>query len=151
MKRILFAAAVALAGLPTLSHAQTSPATDALSACAMRSVSSDESIIIARWLFIAMSRHPGLPQATRVSDSDGLEANRQMGRLVNLLLFERCAAETRTAIQAVGQETALDAVFGTLGEKAMMDLMGNSEVLASVIQLGAFVDVQRLNEIGAAR
>jgi len=100
-----------------------------------------------RWLFIAMSRHPSLPPGARVSDSDGLEANRTMGALVNRLLFEACPDETRATVQAHGRDAALDAAFGTLGEKAMTDLMANTDVLASVIQLGAYVDAQRFEAL----
>ena len=100
-----------------------------------------------RWLFIAMSRHPSLPPGTRVSDADGLEANRTMGALVNRLLFEACPNEALATAQANGREAALDATFGTLGEKAMNDLMGNADVLASVIQLGAYVDTQRFEAL----
>ena len=72
-----------------------------------------------------------------------------MGALVNRLLFDACASEARAAVQAGGQDAALEAAFGTLGEKAMTDLMGNADVLASVIQLGAYVDRERLTALSA--
>lgn len=150
MKKFVFAvaAALALASQPSVSHAQVStPDLDALTACINNSVTTEESVVTARWLFIAMSRHPSLPQTSRVSDADGLEANRRMGDLVNELVFNRCSNQTLTAIRSAGQEAALDVVFGTLGEKAMMDLMSNRDVLASVVQLGAYVDINRLNAL----
>lgn len=113
----------------------------------VRSMSMEDSVTTTRWLFIAMSRHPSLVRTAQVSDADGLDANRRMGALVNRLLFDTCAAEARTAFQSAGQEAALEATFGTLGEKAMTDLMGNPDVLASVIQLGAYVDQNRLEAL----
>jgi hypothetical protein len=53
-------------------------------------------------------------------------------------------------VRTSGQEAALNAAFGTLGEKVMTDLTGNADVLASVIQLGAYVDRDRLSALSAA-
>jgi len=145
MKRILFTILFTIAGSQTLAAAQT-PA-DALATCVSTSMSNQDSVVTARWLFIAMSRHPALPQGARVSDSEGLDANRQMGALVNRMLFEVCASETRAAIQGQGRDAALEAAFNMFGQRAMTDLMGNPDVMASVIQLGAYVDQQRLNAL----
>ncbi|MGQ0531260.1 MAG: hypothetical protein ACT4OF_01040 [Caulobacteraceae bacterium] len=147
MRQAFFAALFVLAGSQTLASAQDSPA-DALAACVVRSASGDDSVTLARWLFIAMSRHPSLSQTVQVSDADGLDANRRMGALFNRLLFEACTNETRAAFQSAGREEALAAAFGALGEQAMTELMGNPDVLASVIQLGAYVDRERLEALG---
>jgi hypothetical protein len=148
MKQLLLTCALTLAGLPTLAAAQTpSNPSAALAACVVRSTNSDDSVTTMRWLFIAMSRHPSLPPGTRVSDADGLDANRNMGALVNRLLFEACANEARATVQTQGRDAAIDAAFSTLGEKAMTDLMGNADVLASVIQLGAYVDTERFDAL----
>lgn len=148
MKYALCAIILATATAPSLGHAQPAPtATDALTDCVVRSMSMDDSVTTTRWLFIAMSRHPSLVSTAQVSDADGLEANRRMGALLNRLLFDACATEARAAFQSAGQQAALEATFGTLGEKAMTDLMGNRDVLASVIQLGAYVDQNRLEAL----
>jgi hypothetical protein len=112
-------------------------------------MTSEDSVVAARWLFIAMSRPPSLPRGARVSDNDGLGANRQMGALVNRILFESCQQETRAALQAQGQEAALGAAFNTLGERAMTDLMTNPDVMASVVQLGAYVDQEQFGALTA--
>lgn len=67
-----------------------------------------------------------------------------MGALVNRILFDTCADETRIAIAASGSETAFQTAFGTLGEEAMGDLMTNPDVMASIVQLGAYLDTNRL-------
>jgi hypothetical protein len=151
MKKLLLALALMMVGSQTPAAAQTPDPSAALAACVVRSTNSDDSVTTMRWLFIAMSRHPSLPPGTRVSDEDGLEANRRMGALVNRLLFEACPDETRATVQAQGRDAALDAAFGTLGEKAMTDLMGNTDVLASVIQLGAYVDTQRFDALATTQ
>ena len=152
MKRILFAALLACACPPGLANAQvSSPEASALSACVTRSVNREDSVTTMRWLFIAMSRHPDLPQSARVGDSEGMEANRRMGALFNRLIFETCPSEAQAAFRALGQEGALDAAFGALGEKAMTDLMANQDVLASVVQLGAYIDSERFNALAAPR
>jgi hypothetical protein len=47
------------------------------------------------------------------------------------------------------RNAALEAAFNTLGQKAMLDLMTNADVMASIIQLGAYVDQQRFNGLAA--
>jgi len=152
MRRVLYVACLAL-GLSVLpAHAQPmDSASRALSECVVRSTSAQDSVVTARWLFIAMSRHPDLPQSSRVSDADGLEANRQMGGVVNRLLFDACANEARAATSANGYEGAINVAFGTLGEAAMAHLMNDPDVLASVIQLGAYVDRERLTTLSGAQ
>lgn len=140
----LFTAMAALVLLTTPAAAQTNAGIDALRACVANSTNEEDSVVTARWLFIAMSRHPSLPQSVRVGDREGLDANRQMGALVNRILFDTCADETRIAIAASGSETAFQTAFGTLGEEAMGDLMTNPDVMASIVQLGAYLDTNRL-------
>jgi hypothetical protein len=150
MKNALIAAVFAAGFGLGPAHAQTtSDPVSALNACVSGAVTTEDSVTTARWLFIAMSRHPSLPQSVRVSDTEGLEANRRMGALVNRLLLDACAQETRAAVSAAGHDAAFHAAFGTLGEKAMADLMGNTDVLASIIQLGAYVDRDRLSALAA--
>lgn len=150
IRQLLLMAALGLSA-PSITSAQTTATPqETLSSCVTRSMSVNDGITTARWLFIAMSRHPDLPQAVRVGDSDTLAANRDMGALVNRMLFEFCSAETRAAIATHGQEAALEAVFSTLGETAMTHLMGNRDVLASVIQLGAYVDQERFIALAGA-
>lgn len=139
----------AMVAAPSISNAQTPAQNDALTSCVVRSATQADSVVLMRWLFIAISRHPDLPQNVRVGDAEGLAANRDMGALVNRMLFEACEAETRAAVAANGPEAAVEAVFGTLGEKAMTDLMGNSDVMASVIQLGAYIDRTRFEALMA--
>lgn len=150
MKQILITVFFALAGSQAAMAQSTATPSEALSACVSSSMTSSDSVVAARWLFIAMSRHPSLPQGARLSDAEGLQANREMGALVNRMLFEACHSETRAAFEAHGQEAALDAAFNTVGEKAMTDLMGNADVMASVMQLGAYIDHQRFNALTTA-
>jgi len=145
MKKAIIAAAFAFALTAAPAHAQTTdPVATALKQCVVASTSHEDGVVTASWLFIAMSRHPDLPQSARVSDADGLVANRQMGALVNRLLFRSCATEARAAVAAFGMEATFQIAFSTLGETAMAHLMNNPDVLASVMQLGAYVDRDRL-------
>lgn len=148
MKKALCVIAFALALAPTLASAQTppSPAVQALSACMTRSMTSEDNIVLARWIFVAIARHPSVLQLTNISDAQRVEANRQMGALFNKLVIESCPNETRAAFRSDG-EHAIEAPFGTLGETAMTDIMGNADVNAGVLQMGAYIDQQRLNAL----
>lgn len=81
-----------------------------------------------------------------ISDAQRVEANRQMGALVNRLLIEACPNETRAAFRENGTE-ALSAPFSALGEHAMVDIMGNADVNAGIAEMGSYIDSERLGAL----
>jgi len=147
MKVATLLLALALVLAPRPASAQTaSPAAQALSACAVRSMSEEDNITLTTWLFMAIARHPSVSNLVSITDAQRLENTRKMGALINEILVESCAAETRAAFREGGME-AVYSSFGALGEHAMGALMQNPDVEAAVIQVGAYVDEQRLNAL----
>lgn len=139
---LVFALACALSPAP--SWAQTpSPAAQALSACITRSTSSEDHIVLVRWIFVAMARHPSVSELATISDPQRVEANRAMGALVNRLLLDACPNETRLAFQTDGQR-ALEVPFGALGETAMTGIMGHADVNAAVVEMTSYLNGERL-------
>ncbi len=143
----LFTTAVAAAALlltPQIASAQTTPSpTEALSSCVTNATTDADKIVLMRWLFVAMSRHPSVTELANVSDAQRVDANRQMGALVNKLLLDACPNQTRAAV-ASGGEQALQAAFSAFGAQAMRTLMNNPDVNAGVIEMTAYLDQQRL-------
>lgn len=133
------ALAIVCALAPMQSWAQTpSPTSQALSACLLRSASEADRIVLIRWIFVAMARHPSVSGLAAIPDAQRVAANRQMGALFNRLLLDSCPNETRASFQAEG-EKALEIPFGTLGEAAMTGIMDHPDVNASVIEMTAYL------------
>ena len=136
--------AIACIVSPTCSWAQTpSPTAQALSTCLTRSTSSADHLVLIRWIFVAMARHPSVSDLAEIPDAQRVAANRQVGALFNRLLLDSCRNETRAAFQAEG-EKALEVPFATLGEHAMTGIMEHPDVNAAIVEMTAYLDRERL-------
>jgi hypothetical protein len=134
-------------GAPRVAEAQTpSPAAQALSACIEQHTTSEDNIVLLRWLFVSIARHPSVSPLAAIPDAERVDANRQMGALFNRLVLESCSSETRAAFQSDGQP-ALNLAFEEFGERAMTSLMSNPDVGAGMSEVGAYIDEQRLQQL----
>jgi 3-oxoacyl-ACP reductase-like protein len=142
-----FAALIACATAPA-AEAQATPATPsaALSACLVRSTTAADHTLLAQWIFVTMSRHPSVSQMTSLTDAQSVAINRQIGGLVNRLLTESCANETRAAVRE-GGPAALQSSFETLGRTAMTTLMGHPDVSAGLAGFAGYLDQEKLAAI----
>lgn len=148
MKKMLVLAAalgLALALTPQRAAAQVAPSPEdvALTQCISRATTSDDDIVLMRWIFIAMARHPSVSQLVSITDAERVDANRRMGALMNRLLLDACPNEARTAFAKEGAE-AVRVPFSALGERAMTEIMGNPDVSAGVGEVAAYIDENRL-------
>jgi hypothetical protein len=147
MKRVLFfVLALALTPACAFAQAQPSQASQDLSACIARATTPADNVVVSRWVFIAMARHPRLADLANIPEAERAQANRQVGAVFNRLLLEACPNETRAALRADG-ENALEGPFGTLGERAMEEITGNAAVSAGFEEGASYIDVQRLGRL----
>lgn len=141
MRAILFAVIATLALAPMHAEAQTpSPATQALSACIQRSTTEQDNVVLIRWMFVAMARHPSVSSLADIPDAERVSANRAMGALFNRLAIEACPNEARAAL--AGGEEVFGAAFATFGERAMTGIMVHPDVDAGVAEWSAYIDQQ---------
>lgn len=142
MRAILFAVA-ALTLAPMSAHAQTvSPASQALSDCIQRSTTAQDNVVLMRWMFVAMARHPSVASLADIPDAERVSANRDMGALFNRLILQACPSEARAAL--LEGEAAFGAAFSTFGERAMTGIMGHPDVNAGVAEWQTYMDQQGL-------
>lgn len=141
MRAILFAVIAAFALSPMCAHAQTpSPASQALSACIQRSATAEDNVVLMRWMFVAMSRHPSVTALANIPDAERDRANRDMGALFNKLVIEACPNEARAAL--AGGEEVFGAAFATFGESAMTRIMEHPDVNAGIAAWAVYIDQQ---------
>ncbi len=144
MRVMLFAVVAAFALSPMAAHAQTpSPTAQALSNCIQRSTTAEDNVVLMRWMFVAMARHPSVSSLSNVSDAARTSANRDMGTLFNRLVLQACPNEARAALQTDGQ-AAFQVAFAAFGQRAMTGIMGHPDVTAAVSEWATFIDQQGL-------
>lgn len=147
--KVIAAAIVAFAlgfAAPAAAQSSPPPTASALSNCLVRATTAEDHTLLAQWIFITMSRHPSVSQMTSVSDAQAVTINRQVGGLVNRLLLDSCANETRTAVRAGGPQ-ALESAFEMLGRTAMTTLMGHPDVNAGLAGFAGYLDQSRLRTL----
>lgn len=145
---LAFAGVFSVGGCIGGAHAQTPapPAPSALSNCLIRSTTEADHTLLAQWIFVTMSRHPSVASMSSVSDQQNVAINRQVGALLNRLLLDSCATETRAAVAAQGP-AALEGAFEMLGRVAMTTLMGHPDVTAGLSGFAGYLDQRRLQDL----
>ncbi len=126
--------------------AMASPATDALGNCLKDNTSGKDRKELARWIFLAMSAHPEIKSLTNATDATRTESNKGMAAIVTRLLADNCAAQTRAVVDKEGHQGMFNS-FKALGEVAMMELMSNQDVAASVSAYAQFVDRKKMEAV----
>ena len=136
----ILAVTLALAtAAPVAVQAATDPASEALSACLVRSATPDDRTILIRWAFTVVARHPKVADLSSITDVQRQTVNKATGKLLTRLISSDCAAEARSAIATGGQESITGA-FNALGQDALKDLMGDRSVQSSFGELLNYVD-----------
>lgn len=105
-----------------------------------------EKVALVRWIFVAMSLHPGVKDLASVSPQQRLEANQAVGKLFTRLLTEACATEAREAIRYEGT-SALSSSFQILGQVAAREIFGDREVNAGLADLEKFIEVEKIKKM----
>ncbi|WP_155908474.1 hypothetical protein [Asticcacaulis sp. YBE204] len=127
----------------TPSVATAGPASTALGACFSRTTTEADQVVLVRWIFSAVSHHPGVADMAKVTPQEREEIDRKVGALTMRLLTEDCRAETAEAMRADGPE-ALETAFGSLGEKAMETLFQDPNVAEGLEGLTKNLDQEKL-------
>ena len=136
-------AAVLAAGLPLASGAFAGPAGDALQACLDNATTSEDHLILDRWIFAIISLHPGVASMSTVTDAQREDINKKAGALVTRLMAVDCAPQLHAAITKEGTD-AVDDAFGNLGKVAMRDLMSDPKVHDGASGLAGYLDMDKI-------
>ena len=142
IKSLAFAAAVGL-GLPVAAPSLAGTASDALAQCMTRSTTSADEIVLVRWVFGMISKHPGVSDLGTVTPEKQEQIDRQMGALFERLLSKDCADETRAAM-AENKDDAIADAFGVLSGNAFGKLTDDPGVAATAENFVKYVDMNKL-------
>lgn len=101
--------------------------TDKLSECLISKISQPEKIMLAQWVFAAMSYHPSVKAMSNVSSEKAEKLSKRSDQLLVTLLSKRCESEARQAKKHEGA-IAFRTSGQVLGQVAMQSLLANPEV-----------------------
>lgn len=150
MKSISIAARVLLVSagllLLPLSHASAGPYGDSLGKCFVESTTSAEKTALVRWMFIMMSLHPDVQDVGSVSPDQRNAATKDVARLFQDLLTEKCATEAKQALKYEGKST-MEASFSLLGQVAARELFSNPAVAEGLGELEKHIDEEKLKRL----
>lgn len=132
--------------LLTSQAALANPGSNQLGECLKSSTNGKDRTDLARWIFISMSAHPEMSKLTTITPAIRTDADKGMAQLVTRLLLQNCAEQTRAVMQAEGGQGMLSA-FRSLGEVAMMELMSNPEVSATISGYTQFLDKEKFDAL----
>lgn len=130
----------------TSQAAMANPGSNQLGECLKSSTNGKDRTDLARWIFISMAAHPEMGKLTTITPAIRTDADKGMAQLVTRLLLQNCAEQTRAVMQAEGGQGMLSA-FRSLGEVAMMELMSNPEVSATISGYTQFLDKEKFDAL----
>ncbi len=142
-------AAVAVLGLPAAMPSLAGPATQVLGQCLARSTTPDDDILLVRWVFAMMSKHPKVADLAAIPAEKDERINRDMAALFERLLLKECVDETRAAVAADGS-SAIEDAFGALGEKAFGVIEQDPAVDAAAGKFTDYLDLDKLGKVMVA-
>lgn len=141
MKYVLALALSATCLLAPQAHA--GEAGEALSKCLSESTTQHDRRALVRWIFSAIAVHPDLKEFTTIDSARREQIESESVAVFERLIIEDCTAQTRLALMQEGTE-GFQTAFKTLGELAMGGVVEDTQVQASMAQLGERIDEQRI-------
>jgi hypothetical protein len=143
-RKAVIAVIAAITLLPSVATA--GPFSDDMSRCFVNSTSAADKAQLVRWIFSVAALHPALGGISNVSDAQRSELNKQMAQLIERLLTESCAAESKAALKNEGQ-VAMSTAFGVLGQAAMAGLFSDPTVAAASAAFAQELDQQKIRAL----
>ncbi|WP_443750711.1 hypothetical protein [Asticcacaulis solisilvae] len=141
----LAAAAVLASGLTmAMPSLAAGSASQALGQCMSKSTTPADDIVLVRWVFVMIGKHPGVADLGTVSPEKQDQVDRQMGAVFERLLAKDCAEETRAAMAEDTNNEAIPDAFGVLFEKAFSKLTDDPAVMATAQNFIKYVDMNKI-------
>ena len=130
------------------SNVFASAATDVTATCLADSTSGKDRKLLARWIFLAMARHPAIEHLSKATATDSEDANREMGALFTRLVAVDCAQQIKAMVAAEGP-SSMETSFELLGKIAMQELMTDPKVGAAFAGIDDYIDQEKVGAVVA--
>ena len=127
----------------TAQVAMAGPAVDQLSDCLMKSTTATDKTTVLQWTFVALSTHPDLQSFSHVTAEQKQQLDKNLAQVLQRIMIEQCAAETKAVIQTEGIE-AVGNSFQELGRTTGDAILKNPEVKQQLKGVIRYIDVGKV-------
>ena len=138
-RSILMAAAL----FGTTQLAVAGPTVDQLSDCLVKATTATDKTTVLQWTFVALSTHPDLRSFSNVTDTQKNQLDQKFAQVVQRVIVDQCAAQTKAVIQAEGLQAVGDS-FQQLGRATGEEILQNPEVKQQLKGVIRYVDLNKL-------
>ena len=111
--------------------------------CLDRSVSSEDRVLLSKWIFSVILLHPELRSLTSESQADREQLMRKVAALHQRLIAEDCRKEMIDVVKFEGPES-LRRAFGHLGTEAVRQILADPAVKRGMKQSMRYIDQEFL-------
>lgn len=140
----LVAASFLSLGMLGVSQVASAGATvDQLSECLVKSTTATDKTAVLQWTFVALSTHPDLKSFSNVTEDQKTQLDQKFAQVVQRILVEQCAEQTKAVIKTEGISAVGDA-FQALGRNTGDEILKNQEVKAQLKGVLKYVDMGKL-------
>lgn len=139
MKMQTFAAAMLT--LASLASPAMAAPEDALSQCLVAKTTAADRVALIQWVFAGMARSEAARDMASVSEAQRVAAMRKAGALVERLMTVDC--RTETIAQMKSDPAAIENAFGTLGKRAMDELIRDPQVEGTFTGIIQYIDMNK--------
>ena len=141
--RVVASACVAVAMLGSAQVATASTTVDNLSSCLVKSTTSTDKKVVLQWTFVALSAHPDLKAFSQVTTEQKDALDKNLAQVLQRILVDQCAAETKAVIQADGVQAVGDS-FQELGQQTGEQILKTPEIKEQYKGLVRYLDLSKL-------
>jgi len=134
---------MATALMGTAQFAVAGPTVDQLSDCLVKATTATDKTTVLQWTFAALSTHPDLKALSNVSDAQRTQLDQKFAQVLQRVIVEQCAVQTKAVIAAEGVQAVGDS-FQELGRTTGEDIIKNPEVKKQLQGVLRYVDLNKL-------
>ena len=141
--RSIQSAFIAVALLGTTQLATAGQTVDQLSDCLVKATTATDKTTVLQWTFSALSAHPDLKALSNVTDAQRDQLDQKFAQVLQRVIVEQCAAQTKAVIQTEGLQAVGDS-FQELGRSTGEDIIQNPQVKQQLQGVIRYVDLNKL-------
>lgn len=127
----------------TSQMAVAGPTVDQLSDCLVKATTAADKTAVLQWTFVALSTHPDLKAFSNVSETQKKQLDQKFAQVVQRVITEQCAAQTKAVIQTEGLQ-AVGESFQQLGRSTGDEIISNPEVKQQLRGVVRYIDLNKL-------
>ncbi len=143
ISRIAQSVLMAAALLGSTQFAVAGPTVDQLSDCLVKATTAADKTTVLQWTFVALSTHPDLKSFSNVNEVQKNQLDQKFAQVVQRVIVDQCAAQTKAVIQAEGIQAVGDS-FQELGRATGEEILKNPEVKQQLNGLIRYIDLNKL-------